>query len=216
MAFLASHRAAGHISGECISVDGGMEGRLLWKQNEVRRNRFEATAPPATPLTAKRVSKSPEPRRRRRICVLLSVNVTDLESEPYEDVAFSPQYFVERTAMPRLVRILIKHDILAKTTWFVHGDYLVSQIRDWLAPVARSGAEFAIHGYKNHDDLSQLNRTTRESLLLGRSLDDVKKALGGRKPIGFRTLMEVTSPIVEALHEWGFLYGIYSPYGLND
>lgn len=35
MAFLASHRAAGHISGECLSVDGGMEGRLIWKENEV-------------------------------------------------------------------------------------------------------------------------------------------------------------------------------------
>ena len=28
VAFLASHRAAGHITGECLSVDGGMEGRL--------------------------------------------------------------------------------------------------------------------------------------------------------------------------------------------
>jgi NAD(P)-dependent dehydrogenase (short-subunit alcohol dehydrogenase family) len=35
MAFLASHRAAGHITGECISVDGGMEGRVLWKAEEV-------------------------------------------------------------------------------------------------------------------------------------------------------------------------------------
>lgn len=31
MAFLASHRAAGHISGQCLSVDGGMEGRLIWR-----------------------------------------------------------------------------------------------------------------------------------------------------------------------------------------
>ena len=32
MAFLSSHRAAGHISGQCISIDGGQEGRLLWRQ----------------------------------------------------------------------------------------------------------------------------------------------------------------------------------------
>lgn len=31
MAFLSSHRAAGHISGQCISIDGGQEGRLLWR-----------------------------------------------------------------------------------------------------------------------------------------------------------------------------------------
>ena len=38
MAFLASHRAAGHISGECISVDGGQEGRLLWKEGQILGN----------------------------------------------------------------------------------------------------------------------------------------------------------------------------------
>jgi hypothetical protein len=35
MAFLASHRVAGHISGQCLSVDGGMEGRLIWKEDEI-------------------------------------------------------------------------------------------------------------------------------------------------------------------------------------
>jgi NAD(P)-dependent dehydrogenase (short-subunit alcohol dehydrogenase family) len=35
MAFLASHRVAGHISGQCISVEGGIDGRLIWKENEV-------------------------------------------------------------------------------------------------------------------------------------------------------------------------------------
>jgi len=31
MAFLASHHAAGHTSGECLSVDEGIEGRVVWK-----------------------------------------------------------------------------------------------------------------------------------------------------------------------------------------
>lgn len=34
MAFLASHRAAGHISGQCLSVDSDMEGRLVWKETD--------------------------------------------------------------------------------------------------------------------------------------------------------------------------------------
>ncbi|KAI9874940.1 MAG: hypothetical protein M1830_009096, partial [Pleopsidium flavum] len=34
-AFLAPHRAAGHFSGECISADGGMEGRIVWKESEI-------------------------------------------------------------------------------------------------------------------------------------------------------------------------------------
>lgn len=35
MAFLASHRAAGHITGACVSVDGGMEGRIVWPEEMI-------------------------------------------------------------------------------------------------------------------------------------------------------------------------------------
>ncbi|EDU46990.1 polysaccharide deacetylase [Pyrenophora tritici-repentis] len=44
-AFLASHRAAGHISGQCISVDGGMEGRIVWSEDEVRKTQNTALEP---------------------------------------------------------------------------------------------------------------------------------------------------------------------------
>lgn len=33
---LASSRVSGHVSGECVSVDGGMEGRVVWREGEVR------------------------------------------------------------------------------------------------------------------------------------------------------------------------------------
>ncbi|GIZ43364.1 hypothetical protein CKM354_000659400 [Cercospora kikuchii] len=36
VAFLASHRASGHMSGQCLSVDGGMEGRVVWREEEVK------------------------------------------------------------------------------------------------------------------------------------------------------------------------------------
>jgi NAD(P)-dependent dehydrogenase (short-subunit alcohol dehydrogenase family) len=38
VAFLASHRAAGHVSGQCLSVDGGMEGRVVWREDEVEKS----------------------------------------------------------------------------------------------------------------------------------------------------------------------------------
>jgi 3-oxoacyl-[acyl-carrier protein] reductase len=37
IAFLASPTAAAHVSGEILTVAGGMEGRLLWTENEVDR-----------------------------------------------------------------------------------------------------------------------------------------------------------------------------------
>ena len=37
VAWLASPSAAAHVSGELIAVAGGMEGRLLWNEDEVER-----------------------------------------------------------------------------------------------------------------------------------------------------------------------------------
>ena len=53
MAFLASHRAAGNISGECVSVDGGMEGRLLWKEHQVLKPKEASDEAVPTPKTTK-------------------------------------------------------------------------------------------------------------------------------------------------------------------
>lgn len=38
VAFLASHRASGRISGQVISIDGGMEGRIIWREEEILSN----------------------------------------------------------------------------------------------------------------------------------------------------------------------------------
>ena len=93
----------------------------MWKQSEAMRADFRAWGPATTPVTAKPVSSSPKMKLKRRIRVLLSVNVNDLESQTgYGNselpVPSAPQYFVENTAIPRLVKILKKHDLADKTT----------------------------------------------------------------------------------------------------
>ncbi|KAF1922058.1 hypothetical protein BDU57DRAFT_70521 [Ampelomyces quisqualis] len=42
-AFLASHRAAGHISGQRISVEGGMEVRIVWSKDEIQMSQQTAS-----------------------------------------------------------------------------------------------------------------------------------------------------------------------------
>src|SRR5947209_4294070 len=81
MAFLSSHRAAGHISGECISVDGGMEGRLIWKEAQVLPASTSSapsassasalvSAAAATPSISPSISMS-KPKRRLRISLTI-------------------------------------------------------------------------------------------------------------------------------------------------
>jgi hypothetical protein len=76
MAFLASHRAAGHITGECISVDGGMEGRIVWKKDEVI---YTSQSSPTNPRVEKTSPVIPIPilvpiPPKRKIQVILSVD----------------------------------------------------------------------------------------------------------------------------------------------
>ena len=70
MAFLASHRAAGHITGQCLSVDGGMEGRIVWRADEA----LEGSNPALTEnLSILSIAPTIE-TRKRRVKVLLSVD----------------------------------------------------------------------------------------------------------------------------------------------
>ena len=72
MAFLASHRAAGHISGECLSVDGGMEGRIIWKENEIISAEKPNLVEKAVPLPIL-LSSTPS-IRKKKVKIGLSVD----------------------------------------------------------------------------------------------------------------------------------------------
>jgi hypothetical protein len=75
MAFLASHRAAGHITGECISVDGGMEGRVVWKAEEVL-NRPSVTEDIMSKVLSVIPISVPPTVPKQKIKILLSMYVT--------------------------------------------------------------------------------------------------------------------------------------------
>jgi hypothetical protein len=73
MAFLASHRAAGHITGECLSLDGGMEGRLVW-----REGKMSSTVPPCPKVVERPKAARGLPRLmskpRNKVRVAVSIN----------------------------------------------------------------------------------------------------------------------------------------------
>ena len=225
MAFLASHKAAGHISGQCLSIDGGMEGRLLWRQEGAApANRIELPIqqPTKTPVTAdfpmsplsSDLSPFPlPPSHGTPIRVLITVNVDALDDSAqmtdYLGTRASPrQRFVKRVGLPRLVSIFRKHGILHKTTWFVPGSAILSESA--IEPVISSGAEVGIMGYGDTGEprLRSLDHKGRRRQLLGESLASIRHRLGGHGPLGFRTRATLTEMMADYLSQWGFIYGL--------
>ena len=159
MAFLASHRAAGHISGECISVDGGMEGRVIWKESEVIKGDTETAMPLASPSSTWVVPSSisfsmPKPARGK-IHVALSVDFDAVSgwlgtgAHPDNNMAdYSQGIFSGKVGAPRLVRLFKKLGVAEKMTWFVPG-HSMETFPEAFEEVVESGCEIGLHGYSH-------------------------------------------------------------------
>ena len=164
MAFLASHRAAGHISGECLSVDGGMEGRVIWKQTEVLSGaRAPEPSAPSSSNVAPSASLSVRPKtQKRRIRMALSVDFDALSGwlgtgkHPDNNMAdYSQGFFAGKVGAPRLVRLFQKLGIANKMTWFIPG-HSMETFPNEVRQVVNSGCEIALHGYSHEVKLSVL------------------------------------------------------------
>jgi NAD(P)-dependent dehydrogenase (short-subunit alcohol dehydrogenase family)/peptidoglycan/xylan/chitin deacetylase (PgdA/CDA1 family) len=208
MAFLASHRAAGHISGECVSVDGGQEGRLLWKEGQVLGNipigntaiaRHTSTIP--TSLTA--------PKHTRRIRVCLSIDFDAIsgylgtghdEHNTLSD--YSAGIFSANVGVGRLLRLFKKHSISDKVTWFIPGHSMETFPAQTQA-VVDSGAEIGLHGYSHEGAYAMTPAQERDVLL---KCIDLCTALT-RRPVGYRApLYQIRESTVQLLQEHKFLY----------
>ncbi len=172
MAFLASHRAAGHISGECLSVDGGMEGRVVWKESEVLSSAksSEKLAPSSSMATPTAGLLIRHETQKRRIRMALSVDFDALSGwlgtgkHPDNNMAdYSQGFFAGKVGAPRLVRLFRKLGIADKMTWFIPG-HSMETFPNEVREVVNSGCEIALHGYshevKIHKPLSELRELT--------------------------------------------------------
>ena len=215
MAFLASHRVAGHISGQCLSVDGGMEGRLLWKESEVlgSSSKSSSTIPSLSQLTLSipqslSPPKASSPRKLLRIA--LSVDFDALSGylgtgqHPSNTVSdYSAGLFSARVGVPRLLHLFSKHHISDKITWFIPG-HSMEAFPSQMTSIHNSGAEIALHGY-SHEGAYQMTPEQERDVLV--KCIDLATSLTGRKPTGYRApLYQIRETTVALLREHNFLY----------
>lgn len=160
MAFLASHRAAGHISGECISVDGGMEGRIIWKEPVLDALKQPASTPnaatPSLVAQPKQVSSALVPLpAKRKVQIALSVDfdaISGLLGTGRDDANnkadYSQGFFAGNVGVTRLLKLFKKHDIADRVTWFLPG-HSMETFPEATKAVKDSGCEIALHGYSH-------------------------------------------------------------------
>ncbi|KKY18207.1 putative polysaccharide deacetylase family protein [Phaeomoniella chlamydospora] len=216
MAFLASHRAAGHISGQVLSVDGGMEGRLLWKYEDVVKDQAKAIyaaidkLSSVMPSTLSMAEPSPTPKKRLRIS--LSVDFDALSGylgtgqDPSNTISdYSAGLFSARVGVPRLLKLFRKYNISSNITWFLPGHSIESFPKETEA-IVKSGAEIALHGY-SHEGAYQMAPGQERDVLekcieLATALHPEK-----RPPVGYRApLYQIRETTVALLKQHNFLY----------
>ncbi|KAH6679562.1 polysaccharide deacetylase family protein-like protein [Halenospora varia] len=208
MAFLASHRAAGHISGECLSVDGGMEGRVVWKIEEVTGNIPFATVetPAAIPPSLSTMSIS----RKRKIQILLSVDFDAVSgflgtgaAETNNMADYSSGFFAGQVGVPRLLKLFKKHKISSDVTWFIPGHSMETFHKE-TKMIIDSGAEIGCHGYA-HEGGAQMSEDQERDVIA--KCVELATKLTGKKPSGWRApLYQIREHTIKVLEEHGFLY----------
>ena len=161
MAFLASHRAAGHISGQCLSVDGGMEGRLIWKQpdaSDVVREKVSTITASPTPSVPYLTTDSPatvSSASKRRVQIALSVDFDTIsgllgtgKDEANTRADYSQGIFAGKIGVIRLINLFKKHGVADKVTWFLTR-HAMETFPEAMKAIKDSGCEIALHGYSH-------------------------------------------------------------------
>lgn len=207
MVFLASHRVAGHISGQCISIDGGQEGRLLWREEH---SQSAAVSLPSQ-IIYRPSNYAPSTGRRRRLRICLSIDFDAISGYlgtghvPENTVAdYSAGHFSANVGVDRLLRILRKHKIADKVTWFIPGHTIETFPRQ-IEAIVRSGAEVGLHGY-SHEGASAMT-VEQERDVIEKCISLVRNLRDGKKPAGYRApLYQIRESTVNLLYDAGLLY----------
>ncbi|KAF2467051.1 polysaccharide deacetylase [Lindgomyces ingoldianus] len=213
-AFLASHRAAGHISGQCISVDGGMEGRIVWSEEQIAKSattdltKREETSKLTAPSIG--LSLTAHAKSLPKIKVLISVDFDAVSgwlgtgSHPDNNLAdFSSGFFSAHVGVPRLLKLFKILGIQEKVTWFVPM-HSAESFPEEFKSIMDSGCEIGLHGYC-HEGAPQLTPTQERQVL--QHCIQLCTSITGKKPRGYRApLYQLRESTIALLEEHDFLY----------
>ncbi|KAF2491071.1 polysaccharide deacetylase family protein-like protein [Lophium mytilinum] len=213
VAFLASHRAAGHISGQCISVDGGMEGRMVWSESEIAQRTEDLhlarpmTTGAATPIPMK-IAPPQKPIRSIKIAVSIDFDAVSgwlgTGTSPENNLSdYSSGFFSALVGVPRLLKLFKRLEIADKTTWFVPM-HSAESFPEQFKAILDSGCELGLHGYC-HEGAPQLTPDQERDVL--EHCISIATKLSGKKPRGYRApLYQLRETTIDLLEEHGFLY----------
>lgn len=195
IAFLASHRAAGHITGQCLNLNDST--------SVIPTTSLTTTIPPAL---------SNPKRNKIRIAVSIDLDAVSgwLGTGHHPDnilADYSAGFFAAKVGVPRLLRMLKKLDLADRCTWFIPG-HSAESFPDEVRQVIDSGCEIGLHGYA-HEGAYQLT-VEQERDVLTKCIDIATK-LTGKKPVGYRApLYQLRESTLDLLEEFGFEYGTSS------
>lgn len=211
VAFLASHEAAGHTSGQCVSVDGGMEGRVVWREEEVLGKNSEgstqALQTQSAPSLPMQISK---PKAKQSIKIALSIDFDAISgwlgtgAHPENNMSdYSSGYFSANVGVYRLLGVFKSLGIADKVTWAIPGHSMETFPKQTKA-IVDSGCEIALHGY-SHESASQMTAEQERDVL--EKCIDLATKLTGKKPCGYRApLYQLKERTISLLQEYGFLW----------
>jgi peptidoglycan/xylan/chitin deacetylase (PgdA/CDA1 family) len=216
IAFLASHRAAGHISGQCLSVDGGLDGRVVWREEEIlgqRQSQSSTAQQTATTSIAPRSTMPQQisnPKSSKRLKISWSIDFDAVSGwlgtgkHPNNSAAdYSQGYFSALQGVPRLLKMFRGLGIADKVTWCIPG-HSIETFPDQTRSIVESGAEIALHGYA-HEAASQMT-AEQERDVLEKCISLVEQYTGN-KPKGYRApLYLLEERTIALLQEYGFLW----------
>ncbi|KAF2479966.1 hypothetical protein BDY17DRAFT_312877 [Neohortaea acidophila] len=214
VAFLASHRAAGHMSGQVLSIDGGMEGRIVWREEEILGNQSalagEKKTVPSQQLTTTIPPTLTPPKARNRIKIAWSVDFDAISgflgtgAHPDNSLAdYSQGYFSALVGVPRLLKLFHELGISKKITWCIPGHSLET-FPEQTRAIVDSGAEIALHGY-SHEAARQMT-AEQEKDVIDKCIALVTD-LTGKKPRGYRApLYLLQERTLALLQSYDFLW----------